>query len=40
VMLDIMYDLPSLKGIKGCKITKDVVLNHKKPVYIKLKKTA
>ena len=40
VMLDIMYDLPSLKGIKGCKITKDVILNHKSPVYIKLKKTA
>ena len=39
VMLDIMYDLPSLKGIKGCKITKDVILNHKAPVYIKLKKT-
>ena len=40
VMLDIMYDIPSLKGIKGCKITKDVVLNQSKPIYTKLKKTA
>ena len=40
VMLDIMYELPSLKEIKACKITRDVILNHKKPIYIKLKKTA
>ena len=40
VMLNIMYELPSLKGIKGCKITKDVVLDQSDPIYIKLKKTA
>ena len=40
VMLDIMYELPSLKEIKACKITRDVILNNTKPVYIKLKKTA
>ena len=40
VMLDIMYELPSLEEIKACKITRDVILNNTKPVYIKLKKTA
>ena len=32
-MLDIMYDLPSLEGIQKCIITRDVVLNGKKPKY-------
>ncbi len=40
VMLNIMYELPSLKGIRSCKINRDVILKGKKPSYSKLKKTA
>ena len=40
IMLNIMYELPSLKGVKSCRITKDTILHGKKPVYTKLKKTA
>ncbi len=40
IMLNIMYELPSLKGVKSCRITKDTILYDKKPVYTKLKKTA
>jgi len=40
IMLNIMYELPSLKGVKSCRITKDTILHDKKPVYTKLKKTA
>ncbi len=40
IMLNIMYELPSIKGINSCRITKDTIINGKKPVYTKLKKTA
>ena len=30
VMLNIMYELPSLKGIRSCKINRDVILKGKK----------
>jgi len=40
VMLDIMYEIPSLKNIKSCKITEDTVLNGEPPVFKLLKKTA
>ena len=40
VMLDIMYELPSKTNIKSCKITKEVILKRKKPIYTRLKKTA
>ena len=40
IMLDIMYELPSLKNVKGCKITRDTIINNKKPIYSRLKKTA
>ena len=40
IMLNIMYELPSLKEVKSCRITRDTVLFGKKPVYTKLKKTA
>jgi len=33
VMLDIMYALPSRKDVNYCRITKDVVLKKKEPVY-------
>ena len=40
VMLDIMYDIPSLKNIKSCKITEDTVINGSSPTLERLKKTA
>ena len=40
VMLDIMYEIPSLKNIKSCKITESTVLNGGPPVFKYLKKTA
>ena len=33
-MLDIMYELPSIKDVEKCHITRDVILRKKKPVYI------
>ncbi len=32
-MLNIMFELPSMEGINGCTITKDVILKGKMPVY-------
>ena len=40
IMLNIMYELPSIKGINSCRINKDTIVNGKQPVYTKLKKTA
>ena len=40
VMLEIMYEVPSLKNVKSCTITKDVVLNKKPPILSYYKKTA
>ena len=40
IMLNIMYELPSIKGITSCRITKDTILKNKNPVYTKIKKTA
>ena len=37
VMLDLMYKLPSRKDIAACRITKDVVLGRKEPIYKKRK---
>lgn len=33
VMLDIMYELPSLEGVSSCTITDQVISKGKKPVY-------
>ena len=33
VMLDIMYDIPSMEGLESCRITKDVALKGKQPLY-------
>lgn len=33
-MLDIMYDLPSLEGVDKCIITKEVVENGDKPIFL------
>ncbi len=33
-MLEIMYDLPSLEGVKECVVTEEVILRHEKPIII------
>ncbi len=40
VMIDIMYDIPSIKGKKRVIITRDVIEKAEKPVVIQDKKTA
>jgi len=40
VMLDIMYDIPSVKNVKSCIINKATVLNNIPPVLNYYKKTA
>lgn len=40
VMLDIMYELPGLEGVRECTITKGVVMHAKKPDLVYEKKTA
>jgi len=37
-MLDIMYELPNMKDVEKCVITKDVVENGKEPIYIRAEK--
>jgi ATP-dependent Clp protease ATP-binding subunit ClpX len=34
VMLDVMYELPSIRGLKKCIITREVILNHERPILI------
>ncbi len=34
VMLEIMYELPSMEGLKECMITREVILNHERPILI------
>lgn len=40
VMLDIMYELPSLEGIHECVITEDVILKKEKPLLVFEKESA
>jgi ATP-dependent Clp protease ATP-binding subunit ClpX len=40
IMLDIMYELPSLKNVRECVITKEVLENGEKPVLHYEKKSA
>ena len=40
IMLDIMYELPSLENVRECVITEDVVLKNEKPMLVYEKKTA
>lgn len=40
VMIDIMYDIPSIKGKKKVVITRDVIENSEKPEVISLRKSA
>lgn len=34
VMLDIMYEIPSLSNVKECVISEDVITNHDRPILI------
>ena len=34
VMLDVMYELPSIHGLKKCIITREVILNRERPILI------
>ncbi len=34
ILLDIMYELPTMQNIDKCLITRDVVCEGEKPVYI------
>ncbi len=34
VMLEIMYDLPSMEGLKECLITREVILNRERPILV------
>jgi len=34
VMLEIMYELPSIQGLKECIITREVIMNHEAPVLV------
>ncbi len=34
VMLDVMYELPSIQGLKECIVTKEVILNRERPILI------
>jgi len=37
-MLDIMYELPNMKDVEKCVVTKDVVEKGKEPIYIRAEK--
>jgi len=32
-MLDVMFQLPNIQGVKECIITKDVITKKKEPIY-------
>jgi ATP-dependent Clp protease ATP-binding subunit ClpX len=34
VMLDVMYELPSISNVKECVVSEEVILNHEKPILI------
>jgi len=34
VMLEIMYDLPSMEGLKECLITREVIVNRERPILV------
>jgi ATP-dependent Clp protease ATP-binding subunit ClpX len=34
ILLEIMYELPTMENVDKCLITKDVVSKNEKPVYI------
>ena len=40
VMLDVMYEIPSLTGVRECVVTAEVVVNRQRPVLIREKKAS
>jgi ATP-dependent Clp protease ATP-binding subunit ClpX len=34
VMLDVMYELPSISNVKECVVSEEVIMNHEKPILI------
>ena len=40
VMLDIMYEIPDMEGVKECIISQDVILNGKPPMIVYERKTS
>ena len=38
IMLDIMYDIPSIKRVKTCTINKEIIINKKPPKLVFYKK--
>ena len=34
VMLDVMYELPSIANVKECVVSEEVIINHEKPILI------
>ena len=34
VMLDVMYELPSIANVKECVVSEEVIVNHEKPILI------
>ena len=34
IMLDVMYEIPSLKGVQECLITEDTILKKEKPILL------
>jgi ATP-dependent Clp protease ATP-binding subunit ClpX len=33
-MLDIMYDIPSLKNVRECLVNEEVILKYEKPILV------
>ena len=33
-MLEIMYDIPSMDGVKECVINEDVIVNNEEPILL------
>ncbi len=40
VMLDVMYEIPSLTGVQECVVTREVVINRERPQLIRDTKKA
>ncbi len=40
VMLDVMYEIPSMTGVRECVINEDVVVNRQRPLLVKEKKAS
>ena len=40
VMLDVMYEIPSLTGVRECVVNRDVVVNRERPQLVRAKKAS